>query len=552
MLPWIDKFKLMRVCKQCYDLRPRAMTSFDHNGNHPLHHAAEIGDVDQLKQLLETGLNPDVETKNDHRFSPLFLACCEGEDACAALLLDRKATVDQTNSRGWSAMMGAAVYNHLGCVSILINSKANLYLRTTSGQAESALDLASELGHVTIVEVIARAQQARTTQPVPLVIEESGYDSNGFDKRGFNEARNHRLHVAVQDGNLKSLKEQLDKSVDVDVLGAEACTALYLSCERGGYAMAKALLDRNADVNKTNETAWSPLMAASYWGSVDCVKLLLTRKADLSLHDRQERTALIMAKGEKRLDIASLLQTEQEDRARRVDAGVSALQPAPIPDPDVPLSPAVALGFDQDGVHLIHKAARDGDLKKLKDQLDNAIPVDLAMRNLARSTALHWACRHGKVACAQELLIRKANPNEQDSNGSTPLMATATDTKADPGHAACLSLLLSHQADVFVKATGGSANDKTALDLAIIKKRMDLIALLEAAQVVASMPQAKVQRKCFSLKHLLSQDPLSWVPEKDVKNCTGCLQPFAALFRARSKHHCRCVAKCSAAVHGRS
>lgn len=49
-----------------------------------------------------------------------------------------------------------------------------------------------------------------------------------FDEHGFNDEGLHIIHVAARDGDLKTVKEQLDKKVDVDVLQRKARALLCI------------------------------------------------------------------------------------------------------------------------------------------------------------------------------------------------------------------------------------------------------------------------------------------------------------------------------------
>ena len=67
----------------------------------------------------------------------------------------------------------------------------------------------------------------------------------------------------------------------------------------------------------------------------------------------------------------------------------------------------------------IHSAAHNGNLKRVKELLNQGVPVNA--RNETRWTPLHFAASRGRLNVVQELLRRGAHVNPRTASGVTPL-----------------------------------------------------------------------------------------------------------------------------------
>jgi ankyrin repeat protein len=92
---------------------------------------ARIEKQDWLTALLEEHPELDVgEHKNMFGFRAFYLACTNGHLGCAQLLIDHKADVHVTNSKGnaawYSALSGASASGRLNCVQLLVQKMGRM------------------------------------------------------------------------------------------------------------------------------------------------------------------------------------------------------------------------------------------------------------------------------------------------------------------------------------------------------------------------------------------------------------------------------------------
>ncbi|PIA41869.1 hypothetical protein AQUCO_02100002v1 [Aquilegia coerulea] len=97
----------------------------DETGNEEesiVHHTASTGDVEGLKNALDSGADKDEEDSEGR--TALHFACGYGEVKCAQILLDAGAAVDALDKNKNTALHYAAGYGRKECVALLLESGA--------------------------------------------------------------------------------------------------------------------------------------------------------------------------------------------------------------------------------------------------------------------------------------------------------------------------------------------------------------------------------------------------------------------------------------------
>ena len=141
------------------------------------------------------------------------------------------------------------------------------------------------------------------------------------------ERRNTPLILAVQNGNLDSVKVLLKYGADIEgrgyliYLGEDdpirrvyrSCTPLFVAAAYGDVEILKFLVENGANVNtNNNRDSISPLMVAIKHQFTDAVSFLIDQGADVNSQDNSGKTALHCAI-EQNFDALSCLITHGAD-----------------------------------------------------------------------------------------------------------------------------------------------------------------------------------------------------------------------------------------------
>jgi hypothetical protein len=113
--------------------------------------AAERGDTETVKLLLEAGVKTDVRASDGT--TALIRAARAGNTDIVKLLLDARAKIDATDKEGTTALMGAAAAGHIDVVKALIGAGADKSLRSQEGM--TAYMLSQHYGHAAIAQLLA-------------------------------------------------------------------------------------------------------------------------------------------------------------------------------------------------------------------------------------------------------------------------------------------------------------------------------------------------------------------------------------------------------------
>ncbi|WP_250147202.1 MULTISPECIES: ankyrin repeat domain-containing protein [unclassified Wolbachia] len=124
-------------------------------GDTALHLAARNGHKDFVKLLLDSGANVNSVSSTGSRVTPLHEAAYDGHLDVAELLIDRGATVDAKERYNLTPLMYASAEGNSAMVELLLKKKADLYLQHHNG--ETALHLAADNGHSDVVAILISA-----------------------------------------------------------------------------------------------------------------------------------------------------------------------------------------------------------------------------------------------------------------------------------------------------------------------------------------------------------------------------------------------------------
>lgn len=121
-----------------------------------LAHAAETGQIEIVRTLLDAGADPDLGGVT----TPLEAAVVEGHAEVAQILIGAGADVNRAVEDGFTPLMTAAATGDLLLVEVLL--KAGARPRKTNDEGQTAISLAKEAGHSTIVTLLRNSRRRKS------------------------------------------------------------------------------------------------------------------------------------------------------------------------------------------------------------------------------------------------------------------------------------------------------------------------------------------------------------------------------------------------------
>ncbi len=218
-----------------------------------LYKAAEFGNIEEIKQLLDTGSDVNETTYSDGS-SPLHIAIQEGHTEVARLLLDAGADVNIARHNGVTALYISSGKGYTEFVKLLLEVGADVNKAKHNGV--TALYIASGKGHIEVVKVLLVA----------------GADVNIASQNGATP-----LYRASEKRHADVVKLLLEAGADANKSESTfGTTPLNVAAQKGYAEIVKLLLFAGADVNKARHNGWTPLYSASRNGYTEVVRILKT------------------------------------------------------------------------------------------------------------------------------------------------------------------------------------------------------------------------------------------------------------------------------------
>ncbi len=249
-----------------------------HGGSTPLLLAAQTGDVDTARVLLDGGAN--VDDASAAGTSALVIAAHSGHGVLAQYLLERGANPNHAGA-GYTALHAAVIRGELDLVKTLLARGADPnapVLHGTPGRrlgadytlrhqmiGANAFWLAAQFGEIPILRALVDGGAS------PFAVPKDGTTSlkaaMGF-VRGFTENRQMRYGVPPMDPleeerlTLEAAELAVRLGVDVNAADNVGDTPLHDAVRRGFDSVIAFLADRGADMNVRNRRKETPLSIA--------------------------------------------------------------------------------------------------------------------------------------------------------------------------------------------------------------------------------------------------------------------------------------------------
>jgi ankyrin repeat protein/beta-lactamase regulating signal transducer with metallopeptidase domain len=408
--------------------------------------ASYVGDLPRVREMIAGGI--PVNTKDEEGFAPLHAAAAGGRNDVVEYLLAQGAKRQRQVRAGWTALVYAAVGDHLetveqlrakgidagtGVSELLPNIAKRGYINAAKCLIEFGADVNVNNG-----APLRNSTRAGQKDMVELLIAKNA-DVNMGGRTS--------LSVAVWVDRPDIAACLIAAGADVDAVGWTPLMEAPYRCK--GTEMVELLIKAGADVNKQNRNGWTALHSAAEKRE-DIATLLLRNGANPNVrsHGHGGRTPLHEAAwfGP---NVIKVLVDNGADVNARDDQGYMPLHLAFYYGLRDSVQQLVALGADINArtnsgetiLHLAATARRDtsSSASFIEFLLEHGAYLDA--RDNFEWTPLHRAALLGELEVARVLLTHGADTSSRTNDGKTP-----SDLAREKGHIGIVELLRKHGA----------------------------------------------------------------------------------------------------------
>ncbi|GAW14609.1 hypothetical protein ANO14919_040120 [Xylariales sp. No.14919] len=289
------------------------------DGNTALHLAAIHGHVKVVEQLMQNARieGHPVNMTNAEGLTPVHLAAREGHldvlnsifgvmdnvrnsGSASATTTDKESEksprdhppTSSTKPRRFSLRLDPVIRTRRRPTRELsplrkgyaTSMRRGLWIPANKGSCKSALELAVEKGHASVV----RALLDRTTK-------------KSLRKATIDDHGNTALHIAAKGGHSRTIELMLENPICARLFPVNSpklkdrMTPLRLAARAGHTEVVKVLLRYDNHLDSQDRNGWTSLHHAASHGYLNCVDELLEHKSDIKMKTKEGKTALHMA-----------------------------------------------------------------------------------------------------------------------------------------------------------------------------------------------------------------------------------------------------------------
>lgn len=248
----------------------------------------------------------DARTRNE-RWTPLMQAVRDDNVPMVRLLMEYKAQVNLTNSRGMTALMYASRNGNLELVRMLVNAGADVRIRSREGN--TACEFALDRGHARVVMLLQEVEaQLSDWSKMGLVDEAETRFDGPPPATDSDHGRSDDIFKAIQENDIRLAKQVLHYWPDCVRLrrGPSELTPLHMAINGGNQEMAQLIVAAGADVNAKSREGKTPLYQAVARADAELTTMLLRSGAQV-WQLVQGQTALQVAQAAGYTDIVAEL-----------------------------------------------------------------------------------------------------------------------------------------------------------------------------------------------------------------------------------------------------
>lgn len=428
----------------------------------PLHIAAQDGDVDEARRLLDAGADANAAMK-PYGHTPLSLAVGNRNLDVAKLLLERGADPGARLGKqlnGDTPLMLAAKAKNAPMLRLLLEGGAEANLTNENGTA--AIRHAAGGGE--------DYDEGKRLAAVAVLLEHGAVPDHMGPGNGWDSLYSPVLFSAAEWGMLGLAKRLIDAGADIDFTDDEEFTPLLHAIANRRHAAVEFFLDRGAKfepaarfakrtIDETSPEIKAlllqrglfespPLLRLAAAGDVPGLRALAEGGASLSGPGVLGENALAHAAMNRRPEALRFLLENGVDADARDNSGWTPLfYAARYGDMDV-LSPLLAVStgtwvVDEQGETALHQAAKNGDADMIRalvqagaevSRAENgsvAMRFDSVRHEARRMLPLHWAAKYGRLEAVKALVQAGADIDAVDGDGRRPVFYAASERHFD-------------------------------------------------------------------------------------------------------------------------
>ena len=255
-----------------------------------LHLASRYNKENNVKLLLHKKII-NINNTNSKGMTALMLAAKYGYINIVNMLLDNNADIEKKDENGKTALIWATIGGNIDVVKRLREEDANIYERDNNGKkainfarGEIKNILQKQYNHQINYIFYIAANKLNINNLNSITKFESLIDRYPeiIDERTIY----HRLpliFVALENGNFDLIKILLEKKgVDINKIYGGTTILLYACYKNVEINFIKYLVSKGANVNDKNKIEETSLMMASYFGNNDVVEFLISKGANVN------------------------------------------------------------------------------------------------------------------------------------------------------------------------------------------------------------------------------------------------------------------------------
>lgn len=272
----------------------------NHDDFSNLHIAANNGDVEMIKILLDMGMDINAVAGPKFGITPLNAAVNEMKMNAVKVLLERGADPNIRDKKFGISPLHRCLNEHEQATAQNENIAALMIFKVLIKYGAKIDNKSIQLQ----TPLHIAAMNGKTFAIAPLV--KMGADLHFRNCMGFTP-----LIEAAHFGHFEAVKILVEAGSDINAVGTQEMGkigSLHYACQKGYTKIAKYLIDKGADLEvKSHPDELTPLHTAVWSGHYEISKYLIEHGAEVEAKDAASRRPIYYAAGKNRKDLLDLL-----------------------------------------------------------------------------------------------------------------------------------------------------------------------------------------------------------------------------------------------------